>query len=263
MKRPERDPAWSEEVVEIWRNDLREIWDRDIERHSFHCYHNQLDQYLDLARTLQARSILDVGCAQGTLALMLAERGHEVTAIDIRPEFLNYASSRRESGEIRFIAANIMDQPDLGRFDLVFANQLIEHVIYPAQLLSSLARYVEPSGALVITTPNHDYFRNELPSYSELGDPTPYESLQFTAGGGGHFFAYTEEELKQAAASAGLQVVTVNYFESPWISGHFRVRHLHGVVPLPLLKWADRVALRVAPRRFAHQLLMVLQREQR
>ena len=36
------------EVVEIWQNDVREMWDRDVERHSFNCYQNQLGLYLDL-----------------------------------------------------------------------------------------------------------------------------------------------------------------------------------------------------------------------
>jgi 2-polyprenyl-3-methyl-5-hydroxy-6-metoxy-1,4-benzoquinol methylase len=257
MRRPRRDPAWSEEVVEIWRNDMREIWDPTIERHSFHCYHNQLDLYLDLADRYDAETVLDVGCAQGTLALLLAERGKHVTAIDIRPAFLDYARSRWERGEIRFIAANIFDTPDLGTFDLVFANQIIEHVVYPAELLRTLARYAKPNGVLVLTTPNHAYFRNSLPSYRELGDPKQHEHRQFSAGGGDHFFAYTEEELRAAVNDAGLQMAEVRYFETPWISGHFLVRYLHAIVPLRILRAMDRAALKIAPRTLAHQLLIV------
>jgi len=257
MKRPQRDPAWSDEVVEIWRNDMREIWDPTIERHSYHCYHNQLDVYLDLADRYDAQTILDVGCAQGTLALLLGERGKHVTAVDIRPSFLEYAQSRWERGDVRFLAANIFDTPDLGTFDLVFANQIIEHVVYPAQLLRTLARYAKPGGVLVVTTPNHGYFRNPLPSYRELGDPAQHEHKQFSAGGGDHFFAYTEDELRDAAKEAGLEVAEVRYFESPWISGHFLFRFLHGIVPLRVLRAMDRAALKVTPRPLAHQLLLV------
>lgn len=258
MKPPVRDPAWSDEVVEIWRNDMREIWDPRIERHSYHCYHNQLDLYLDLADRYAAQSVLDVGCAQGTLALMLAERGRKVTAIDLRPSFLEYARSRWERGDVRFLAANIFDRPDLGTFDLVFANQIIEHVVYPAELLRILARYLAPGGVLVITTPNHDYVRSGLPSFRELGDPAAHEHRQFTAGGEGHFFAYTVEELREAASAAGLGVAETRFFESPWISGHMRVRHLHGLMPLAALRALDRATLLVAGRRLAHQLMMAM-----
>ncbi|HKR66287.1 MAG TPA: methyltransferase domain-containing protein [Thermoanaerobaculia bacterium] len=261
MRPPIRDPQWSDEVVEIWRNDLREIWDPSIERHSFHCYHNQLDVYLQLAEKYGAQTVLDVGCAQGTLALTLAERGKKVTAIDIRPAFLDYARSRWEHGDVTFLAANIFDAPGLGTFDLVFANQIIEHVVYPAELLRTLARYVKPGGVLVVATPNHGYFKNALPTYRELGDPKQHEHKQFSAGGGDHFFAYTEEELREAAREAGLEVAEARYFESPWISGHFLFRFLHGIAPLALLRAMDRVALKLAPRTLAHQLLIVLRRK--
>ena len=258
MKRPEFDPAWPADVVEIWRNDLREIWDRDIERHSYNSYQNQLDFYRGIAARLHATTILDIGCAQATLAMLLAEEGKQVTAVDIRQSFLDYAKSRYEQGTIEFVAANVVDRPPLGKFDLVFANQIIEHLVYPSEFLRVLREYVAPGGAIVVTTPNHDYFRSSLPSYSELGDPRLHEHRQFSAGGGDHFFAYTEPELRKAAREAGLEVAESVYFETPWISGHFGFRFIHRLVPVALLRLLDRVTLRIAARKLAHQLCVVL-----
>jgi 2-polyprenyl-6-hydroxyphenyl methylase/3-demethylubiquinone-9 3-methyltransferase len=260
MKRPQLDPSWPPEIVEIYRNDLREIWDPSIERHMFHSYHNQLDYYFALADELAAKSVLDVGCAQATLAMQLAERGKRVVAVDIRKPFLDYAMTRYERGDLRVVAANLLDEPDLGTFDLVFGNQIIEHLVHPVEFLRGLSRYVRPGGALVVTTPNHDYFRSSLPSFTELGDVKQYEHLEHSASGGDHFFAYTEEELRSAAADANLDVVRVDYFETPWISGHVMLRFLHGIVPLPLLRFADRTSLRIAPRKLAHQLGLVARR---
>jgi 2-polyprenyl-3-methyl-5-hydroxy-6-metoxy-1,4-benzoquinol methylase len=260
VKRPVFDPSWPEEIQEIYRNDMREIWDRDIERHSFHSYQNQLALYATLVERYHAQSVLDVGCAQGTLALQLAEGGCTLTALDIRQNFLDYAQTRWERGTIRFIAANIFDHPDLGHFDMVFGNQIIEHLVYPAAFLRTLASYANPGGVLVVSTPNHDYFRSKLPSFRELGDPKQHEHRQFSAGGGDHFFAYTEEELRDAANEAGLDVLEMIYFETPAISGHFLVRFLHRILPLTLLRKADRLLLRIAPRTLAHQLCMVLRR---
>ena len=259
MKPPRFDPTWPPEVVEIWRNDLREMWDPHIERQVYHQYHNQLDLYIGLATKYRAQSVLDVGCAQGTLALLLAERGLSVTAVDIRQPFLDYAATRYERGDVRFLAANIFDAPKLGTFDLVFGNQIIEHLVYPAEFLRTLASYVRPGGALIVSTPNHDYFRSDLPSYKQLGNPADHEYRQFSAGGGDHFFAYTEEELRAAAREAGLRVMEMIYFETPAISGHFLVRFVHWL-PVSVLRAIDRVALRVARRKLAHQLCMVLQR---
>lgn len=261
MKRPVLDPSWPADVVEIYRNDMREMWDRSIERHMFNSYHNQLDVYIDIANRFQAKSVLDIGTAQATLALLLAESGRDVTAVDIRPQFLDYAKTRYERGNIRFLAGNAFDLPDLGTFDLVFANQIIEHLVYPADFLRKVAQFAKPEGVIVITTPNHDYFRSPLPSYTELGDPKQHEHRQFSAGGEGHFFAYTEEELRAAARDAGLDTMEVKYFESPWISGHVFIRFVHPLLPVAMLRALDRIALRVAPRTLAHQLCVVLRRQ--
>jgi 2-polyprenyl-3-methyl-5-hydroxy-6-metoxy-1,4-benzoquinol methylase len=260
MKRPVFDPTWPPDVVEIYRNDMREIWDASIERHVWNQYHNQLDLYLSLAEKYAAQRVLDVGCAQGTLALLLAESGRSVTAVDIRSQFLEYAKTRYEVGDIRFIAANVFDAADIGTFDLVFANQIIEHLVYPADFLRKLSQFVRPGGILVASTPNHDYFRSSLPSYAELGDPAQHEKRQFSAGGGDHFFAYTEEELRNAAREADLEVAEVIYFETPWISGHVLVRYLHHILPVRLLRVLDRLALSVASRSLAHQICLVLRR---
>jgi 2-polyprenyl-3-methyl-5-hydroxy-6-metoxy-1,4-benzoquinol methylase len=260
MKRPVLDPSWPEDVVEVYRNDMREMWDASIERHMFNSYHNQLGLYLGIADRYGARTVLDIGVAQATLALLLAESGRSVTAVDIRPQFLEYAKTRYERGDIRFIAGNAFDLPDLGTFDLVFANQIIEHLVYPAELLRNVARFARAGGVIVISTPNHDYFRSSLPSYTELGDPKQHEHMQFSAGGGGHFFAYTEEELRAAASEAGVEVIEVLYFESPWISGHFLFRFMHPIMPVAVLRAADRAALRIVPRKLAHQICVVMRR---
>ena len=260
MKRPTLDPEWPEEVVEIHRNDMREMWDRTIEPQIFNAYHNQLDLYRELVDRYGAHSILDIGCAQATLALLLAEEGKRVTAVDIRASFIDYAKTRYERGDIRFVAGNAFDLDDLGTFDLVFANQIIEHLVRPAEFLRKVAEFVRSGGIVVVSTPNHDYFRSPFPSFTELGDPAQHAHREFSAGASDHFFAYTEEELRAAARDAGLEVAEVRYFETPFISGHVLIRYLHKFTPPSILRPFDRIALRIAPRKLAHQLCFVLRK---
>jgi len=94
VKAPIYDESWPDDVKALYRHDMEEIWDRRIAPQIWTSYHNQLDMYLAIAGN-KPLSILDVGCAQGTLALLLAERGHRVTALDLRPQFLTYAQSRQ------------------------------------------------------------------------------------------------------------------------------------------------------------------------
>jgi len=241
----------------LYRHDMQEIWDRSLAPHVWNQYHNQLSTYLRFARTAPL-DILDVGCAQGTLALMLAENGHRVTAVDLRPEFLVYAEARHTHGEIQFVAANVLHDELPGLFDLVYANQIIEHLVYPDQLLQKLKKLLKPGGRLVITTPNGSYVKNNLPSYKELGNPQDWEHLQFTADGDGHFYAYLREELVDIFHDAGLAHVKSHFFESPLISGHMKLRHFHRLLPSGLLSALDR-SISYMPwigRRMTHQLLV-------
>lgn len=236
---------------------MQEIWNRSIAPHIWNQYHNQLDQYLGIAGH-EPMDILDVGCAQGTLALLLAERGHRVTAVDLRPDFLQYAQSRHTHGDIRFVQANALEQDIPGQYDFVYANQLIEHLVYPGEFLVRLRRNLRPGGKLIVTTPNGDYVRNALPSFRELGDPGRWAHLQFTADGDGHFFAYLAEELIDLFVSSGFADVQSRFFESPMISGHMKVRHVHRFMPAGILRALDRVVVGMpwAGRRLTHQLMV-------
>jgi 2-polyprenyl-3-methyl-5-hydroxy-6-metoxy-1,4-benzoquinol methylase len=249
-------PDWSQDVVALYRHDMQEMWDRRIAPHIWNQYRNQLDIYLMMAGDRPLR-VLDVGCAQATLALLLAERGHHVLAVDIRPQFLEYARSRHTTGDIQFLTANVLEDELPGDYDLIFANQLIEHLVYPAQLLSRLHALIRPGGRLVMTTPNGAYIKNSLPSFTELGDPHDWEHRQFTADGDGHFFAYHAVELERFYVSAGFEQVQIRYFESPFISGHMKLRYFHTCLPDVLLRGLDRflLALPWIGRASAHQLL--------
>lgn len=258
MKRPVFNPEWPDDVAAVYKHDLQEIWDPTIARHVWNQYHNQLDIYLRLAGNGDRLDILDIGCAQGTLALMLAERGHKVWAVDIRQGFLDYAASRYERGEVRFICGNALEL-DIGqRFDLIFANQIVEHLVYPLELTRRLAGWLKPGGRLVMTTPNGHYVKNTLPSFSDLGDASQFEERQFSADGDGHFFAYREDELKEVFAGAGLAQVRLDFFETPFISGHLMLRFVHSFVPTRVLRFFDRMLLSIPTlsRRLAHQLMI-------
>jgi 2-polyprenyl-3-methyl-5-hydroxy-6-metoxy-1,4-benzoquinol methylase len=264
MKPPVFDANWSEEIKALYRHDVQEMWDDSLNRHIWNQYHNQLRVYLGLAgfpELTGAKKILDVGCAQGTLALLLAEKGHDVVALDLRPGFLEYAQTRYTHGRIRFIAGNALEYEFEGRFDLVFANQIVEHLVYPERLVGRLKGMLNAGGKLVLTTPNWHYIRNNLPSFEAIGDPAQFEHLQFTADGDGHFFAYRASELINIFVAAGFKNIESSFFESPFISGHLKLRHLHKVVPLKLLHALDYSVLASPLRQYlAHQLMIVAER---
>ena len=245
MKPPVFNDQWSDEIRHLYDHDMREMWDPKIAPHIWNQYHHQLDLYQGIVRRLQPATILDVGCAQGTLALLLAESGYKVFANDLRSDFLEYAKSRYEKGDIEFVSGNVFDLNLGKKFDLVFANQIIEHLVFPVDFLRQLAGLVNPGGHVVVTTPNHSYFKNDLPTHHGIGDPAQHVNRQFTADADGHFFAYTADELTTFATKAGFANTTPFFFETPWISGHVKVRYLHRWLPVKPLSWLDSLTKRI------------------
>jgi 2-polyprenyl-3-methyl-5-hydroxy-6-metoxy-1,4-benzoquinol methylase len=256
MKPPVFSENWPDDVMALYHHDMQEIWDKSIAPHIFNQYQNQLDYYKRFMETGSELKVLDVGCAQGTLALQLAELGHDVTALDLRPQFLDYAKTRYEFGKIKFVEGNALEMAFSEKFDFIFANQIIEHLVYPSVLMDQLVPLLKVGGKLIVTTPNSDYLKIDLPTYTELGDPKEWEHMQFTADGDGHFYAYTEGELIDIFNNAGLTQVDADFFETPWISGHMKIRYLHSILPSRLLKIID-TACRNLPyfkKALSHQL---------
>jgi len=259
MKPPVFQESWSEEVRRVYEHDMREIWDAAIAPHVYVQYNYLLDFYFSLVPDGKALDILDVGCAQGTLAILLAEKGHRVTAVDIRPEFLEYAASRHTHGDIRFVAGNLFEDDLLHEtFDVVFANQIIEHVLDPQQKIERLARFLKPGGRLIMTTPNGAYLRNGLPSHQEfVAGGMAFE--ENSADADGHAFAFTLEELTEQVKLAGLMVDAAGWFETPFVNGHMKFRHLLPLMPSSFVKALDTLALHIPllNRLLSHQLYIV------
>lgn len=258
MIKPHYDHDWPDDVKTLYQHDMEEYWDKTLVPNKWNQYRNLLDTYLAMAKTETALDILDVGCAQATLALLLAESGHKVCAVDLRQESLDYAQTRYEYGDIRFVQHNVLEVHLNETFDLIYANQLIEHLVYPETMIKRLSAMLKPGGKLVIATPNHSYVVSSHPSFKELGDPKDWEHLQFSADGDGHFYAYTQQELIELFDRCDLNDINAKMFESPFMSGHLKVRFLHRFVPYSMLKKIDHLLLSIPAlrRRLSHQLVV-------
>lgn len=180
------------------------------------------------ALSFQPRRVLEVAAGGCGLAASLAQRGCEVTVNDLRTNDLSEAIKEYESTEnVRVVGGNLFDlSAKLGKFDLVVACEIIEHVAHPGKLLEHLKTFLEPAGRILLTTPNGSYFRNRLPTYKEITDFRELESRQFMPDADGHLFLFTPEELSDLATSVGLKIERLNVWGTPLLSGHVGLRFL-------------------------------------
>lgn len=172
--------------------------------------------------------ILDVGCAQGTLGLQLAERGHSVTLMDVNAEALEYARARHELGSVAFLQGNLEHASLLDQhFDLVFATEVLEHVRRPSRFLERLTQVVRPGGHLVITTPNANYRFSKLPSFGTAPQKIIDEAPDASQDGDAHRYLYSDAELGALVRGVGLRIVSSGSLVPFWLAGHAKTRYVH------------------------------------
>ena len=106
-------------------------------------------------RPLAGRRALDVGCGAGLLAEPLARLGAKVTGVDAAQANVAVAREHAEGAGLSIdYRHGELAALGLGRFDLVTAMEVLEHVADKAAFLGSLARHLAPGGLLVLSTPN-------------------------------------------------------------------------------------------------------------
>ena len=97
------------------------------------------------------KDVLDLGCRYGALTQAYLE-GNRVTGVDVDREAL--AEAAKLGVETRWAD---LDEPfpfEAGRFDVVVAGELLEHLRDPQRLVADLRRVLRPGGTFVASVPN-------------------------------------------------------------------------------------------------------------
>ncbi len=95
--------------------------------------------------------ILDVGCGYGYLVHSLRRESHRALGIDISSKAIETAN--KNFGNYFSISST-----PAGKYDLIIATEIIEHVQDPRGFIQQLMESLNPNGALLITTPNKNFY---------------------------------------------------------------------------------------------------------
>jgi SAM-dependent methyltransferase len=118
-------------------------------------YYEGLNQHLLDAVPADARTILEVGCAQGRLGAALKERdpGRRVFGVERVPAMAGIAAGRLD----RVFTIDVeRDAPDLppGSVDCILFGDVLEHLVDPLGALRRLAPLLSPGGRVLCSVPN-------------------------------------------------------------------------------------------------------------
>jgi 2-polyprenyl-3-methyl-5-hydroxy-6-metoxy-1,4-benzoquinol methylase len=169
----------------------------------------EVDFFANLVLKGRKARILDLGCAEGRLAVRLAKDGHRVVAADISSGYLAQTAQLAKANNLDVEVVQCDIEKDVsvfgGRgFDYVFFMDVIEHVRSPIGTLENIRRLMAEDGVLFINTPNANSLWNLVRSLFDKRrtyqlDPAKMWTL--------HLQAYDYMALQDLCNFAGLRIL--------------------------------------------------------
>lgn len=116
----------------------------------------EVEAWFLLPRLAAGMRLLDAGCGPGTVTAGLARAVSpgEVIGLDAAPGVLEHAwahASEEAVDNVRFVAGDVyrLDFAE-AEFDVVYANQLLQHLTDPVRAIVEMRRVLKPGGLLAV-----------------------------------------------------------------------------------------------------------------
>jgi len=119
-------------------------------------YNNVKKISKDIKTYVNSNDLLDYGGGIGTFSYLFHREGFIVTLAEVDSKACDYA--REKFGKfIEIVKLNLENNISLfsKKYDVIFCNQVIEHIKNLNTFLTTLKVLLKPGGLLIITTPNH------------------------------------------------------------------------------------------------------------
>ena len=98
--------------------------------------------------------ILDIGCGVGAMSLYFSFLGANVKGIDVSQRAIDIAEKAKKQLNFKNISfSKKLLQKGTGKYDLVLASEVIEHIENEKQFLSKIGSQLSEGGLLYLTTP--------------------------------------------------------------------------------------------------------------
>jgi spore maturation protein CgeB/glycosyltransferase involved in cell wall biosynthesis/SAM-dependent methyltransferase len=113
-----------------------------------------------MCTAVRGRSVLDVGCSQGLIPILLGREGRNVVGIDNSASAIRSAEQHLASEPtsvrklVSFVEGDFATHPlPDAAFDCIVMGEVLEHLVDPERFVARAARHLGPGGCLVVTVP--------------------------------------------------------------------------------------------------------------
>ncbi len=182
---------------------------------------------LSLCAIRPGMRVLDVGSGRGWFSLAAAKLGAEVTALDLSEE--NLARIKAADSKIETVFGDAGAIPELAKFDLIVALEVLEHLVEPEQALRSIRERLKPDGTLLVTVPYKEVIRYSLCVHCNRKTPV-----------NAHLHSFDRESLSAILVKSGFRVKAAKRFYHRVLE-LFRINSLTRKCPLGVWTCLDRL----------------------
>jgi SAM-dependent methyltransferase len=203
-----------------------------------------------LARLTPAARVLDLGAGAGIVPHM-AFRGLASVVCGLDPDPRVVGNPHLDDGRVG--VGEAIPWPN-ATFDLVFADNVLEHLEHPALVFAEVARVLTPGGVFLAKTPNALHY---MPLIARL---TPHRFHQWVNRRRGRgeadtfptrYRANTPRAIRRLAAATGLEVLACELVEG-------RPEYLRLSAPTYVLGWFYERLVNLSPRLAPLRIVMLV-----
>ncbi|HOJ86982.1 MAG TPA: class I SAM-dependent methyltransferase [Elusimicrobiales bacterium] len=101
--------------------------------------------------------ILEIGCGNGALGSILIDKKNDYWAFEAYPVFQKELARNKKLSDKVFFSQFDPQKIKGEKFDLIIANDVIEHVLDPLTLIKQLKNFVKEKGLIWIEVPDESY----------------------------------------------------------------------------------------------------------
>ena len=146
-----------------------------------------------ICNQVKGNLILDVGCSQGIVPILLAKQGKRVIGLDIEQEAIDFANSKKLLEEdsvqknVSFVCGDFQQYDFEGKvFDTVILTEVLEHIVDVDNFINCVKYCIHDESQIIITVPfgindhldhKRTYYYGGL--YKQLKDFYQVDDVQF------------------------------------------------------------------------------------
>lgn len=200
------NPVYSNEYLdEYYNNYTEECYSQKVIDEQ----HFTANDYLSFVEknTGGTGEMLDYGCGNGEHSFVGIKRGWNVTGYDVD---CKVAKSISEKYNFNYLCGAFEDlELNNKKFDLVYANQVVEHLKNPVAMLKHIWTHLNDEGVLLVAVPNIHSLSHRIKFYFEkLGFRKDKIGKYYDAEH--HVFYYNKKSIRNMLKQAGFEVISIH-----------------------------------------------------